>query len=62
MTQLERTIQGGEVDLHVILEKHYPIILSFRPSTGIIFINIFCPNQSQFWQACYIGYLKNPVV
>ena len=49
MTQLERTIQGGEVDLHVILEKHYPIILSFRPSTGIIFINIFCPNQSQFW-------------
>ena len=49
MIHLERTIQGGEVDLHVILEKHYPVIVSFRPSTEIIFINIFCPNQSQFW-------------
>lgn len=46
--------------LHVTRSLSYNHKSSFCPNSESIFIDIFCLNQSQFLQACYIKHLPNP--
>ena len=55
MIQSEWIIQNEEAEL--ILKNHFLIFISqvFFLTLNALLWTLFCPNQSQFWYACYNG-------